>query len=115
MSNCLSLKRCKLSCMSMGASRYRWFHEHGCCQCIGSSCINYGLNKPKCHLCPNEDEDGDDSDIHEENEVVVDEIEEEDNIIEEVKNEEIQGLEDSIIKEKEILKEEVDEFDIKRV
>lgn len=117
MSDCLSLKRCKLSCQSMGASRYRWFHEHGCCQCISSACINYGLNKPKCRLCP--DEDGDDGDEGEEEEDDVKEVFKEEKIIEELADKE------AVIKqferkhedhnEEEIIEDEIDEFDIKRV
>lgn len=45
MSQCYSLRKCKESCKSMGAARYRWFHEQGCCQCIGDTCISYGLNR----------------------------------------------------------------------
>ncbi|XP_078607342.1 twisted gastrulation protein homolog 1-A-like [Branchiostoma floridae x Branchiostoma japonicum] len=48
--DCMSDDKCKMSCESMGASRYRWFHN-GCCQCIGPDCKNYGLNKVKCSNC----------------------------------------------------------------
>uniref|UniRef100_A0A0B7AEZ1 Protein twisted gastrulation n=1 Tax=Arion vulgaris TaxID=1028688 RepID=A0A0B7AEZ1_9EUPU len=51
-SDCMSMAKCKASCKSMGAAKYRWFHEHGCCQCVGSSCYDYGLSEPKCLLCP---------------------------------------------------------------
>jgi hypothetical protein len=65
-SQCMSIAKCKTSCKSMGAAKYRWFHEHGCCQCIGSTCIDYGLNEPHCLRCPLKDsvekEDYEDSD-----------------------------------------------------
>ncbi|CAG5130822.1 unnamed protein product [Candidula unifasciata] len=51
-SDCMSMAKCKTSCKSMGAAKYRWFHEHGCCQCVGSSCYDYGLSEPKCLRCP---------------------------------------------------------------
>jgi hypothetical protein len=35
----------------MGATSYRWFHD-GCCECIGDTCINYGVNESRCHNCP---------------------------------------------------------------
>ncbi|XP_059138517.1 twisted gastrulation protein homolog 1-B-like isoform X2 [Physella acuta] len=46
-SSCLPMPKCKASCKSMGASKYRWFHSHGCCECIGSTCFDYGLSEPK--------------------------------------------------------------------
>lgn len=52
MSQCVSLKRCRDSCGSMGASRYRWFHQYGCCECIGSTCLDYGKGEPLCLKCP---------------------------------------------------------------
>ncbi|XP_014672219.1 PREDICTED: twisted gastrulation protein homolog 1-A-like isoform X2 [Priapulus caudatus] len=51
MSQCMSLNKCKVSCSSMGASKYRWFHD-GCCECVGHTCINYGVNVSKCLQCP---------------------------------------------------------------
>ncbi|XP_071448838.1 twisted gastrulation protein homolog 1-A [Hetaerina americana] len=51
MSQCMSWNKCKTSCQSTGASSYRWFHD-GCCQCVGHTCINYGLNESKCLDCP---------------------------------------------------------------
>ncbi|XP_005090548.1 twisted gastrulation protein homolog 1-A [Aplysia californica] len=51
-SECMSMGKCKASCRSMGAAKYRWFHEHGCCQCVGSSCFDYGLSNPQCLRCP---------------------------------------------------------------
>ena len=53
----------------MGAARYRWFHEHGCCECIGSTCFDYGNRAPRCLRCPlsiEDEEDEDDYyDVHE--------------------------------------------------
>lgn len=51
MSQCYSLRKCKESCKSMGAARYRWFHEQGCCQCIGDTCVSYGLNRQGNSVC----------------------------------------------------------------
>lgn len=70
-SQCMSIAKCKTSCKSMGAAKYRWFHEYGCCQCIGSTCIDYGLNDPHCLKCPAKDgkgkeEEGDDNESLEE-------------------------------------------------
>ena len=31
----------------MGATRYRWF-DSGCCECVGHSCVSYGVNQAKC-------------------------------------------------------------------
>ncbi|KXJ22116.1 twisted gastrulation protein homolog 1-A [Exaiptasia diaphana] len=50
--NCRSLKHCKTVCNSMGAQRYRWFHN-GCCQCVGHYCVDYGETKPLCKNCKN--------------------------------------------------------------
>lgn len=51
MSQCLSWNKCKNNCQSMGASSYRWFHD-GCCECVGSTCLNYGVNESRCKGCP---------------------------------------------------------------
>lgn len=109
MSGCLSLKRCKVSCTSMGAARYRWFHEHGCCQCIGSTCLNYGINKPKCHACPEDEERAP-------NEVVKQEKKIEEIIHKEevIKNENDNSNADDE-EEEELNEDGADEFDIKRV
>lgn len=29
----------------------RWFFD-GCCECVGSTCINYGLKDSRCSQCP---------------------------------------------------------------
>jgi len=57
MSKCMSAHKCKMSCRSMGAAKYRWTHHEGCCQCIGETCIDYGYNKPLCLLCRGDDND----------------------------------------------------------
>jgi len=51
MAQCMSWNKCKASCTSMGATSYRWFHD-GCCECVGSQCINYGINQSRCLDCP---------------------------------------------------------------
>ena len=43
----------------MGAAKYRWFQNAGCCQCIGDTCIDYGLNEPMCLLCKDDAEEDD--------------------------------------------------------
>lgn len=57
MSKCMSMKKCKQSCKSMGAAKYRWFHNEGCCQCIGNTCIDYGLNEAMCLDCKDEEDE----------------------------------------------------------
>lgn len=51
MKQCLSWNKCKANCQSMGAKSYRWFHD-GCCECVGSTCLNYGINDNRCVSCP---------------------------------------------------------------
>lgn len=51
MAQCSSWHKCSASCQSMGATSYRWFHD-GCCECIGDTCINYGINESRCSQCP---------------------------------------------------------------
>ncbi|XP_063453253.1 twisted gastrulation protein homolog 1 isoform X1 [Pan paniscus] len=48
--DCMSIHQCKISCESMGASKYRWFHN-ACCECIGPECIDYGSKTVKCMNC----------------------------------------------------------------
>nr|XP_018904101.1 PREDICTED: protein twisted gastrulation-like [Bemisia tabaci]XP_018904102.1 PREDICTED: protein twisted gastrulation-like [Bemisia tabaci] len=50
-SQCMSWHKCRVSCQSMGAASYRWFHD-GCCECIGENCPNYGINENRCESCP---------------------------------------------------------------
>lgn len=56
MAQCTSLNKCNIACQSMGATSNRWFND-GCCECIGSTCINYGINESRCLHCPEENED----------------------------------------------------------
>jgi len=84
MSQCMSWNKCKTSCRSMGASSYRWFHD-GCCQCVGSQCINYGINQSRCEDCPLLDEDDEEEISDEEMEILVNmEYDDEDTIVNEV-------------------------------
>ena len=41
---CMPYGKCKINCQSLGSTSYRWFHD-GCCECIGNTCINYGVNE----------------------------------------------------------------------
>lgn len=50
MTDCMSWNKCKSYCISMGSSSYRWFHD-GCCECIGNTCIKYGINESRCLKC----------------------------------------------------------------
>lgn len=65
MSQCMSWNKCKESCSSMGADSYRWFHD-GCCECVGYTCVNYGIDESRCSRCPL-DEDGDDDEDEDSN------------------------------------------------
>ena len=40
----------------MGASAYRWFTD-GCCECVGQSCVSYGINESRCEMCSYDDDD----------------------------------------------------------
>ncbi|XP_063239831.1 twisted gastrulation protein homolog 1-B-like [Bacillus rossius redtenbacheri] len=51
MSQCMPWNKCKASCSSTGAAAYRWFHD-GCCECVGTGCINYGISESNCLDCP---------------------------------------------------------------
>lgn len=55
---CNSWNKCQAACKSMGATSYRWFHD-GCCECIGDTCINYGINESRCIHCPMDKEEDD--------------------------------------------------------
>jgi len=57
MSSCMSFARCRDSCQSMGAARYRWFHSDGCCECIGTTCLDYGKGESLCLNCPVQQEE----------------------------------------------------------
>lgn len=82
MSQCYSLRKCKESCKSMGAARYRWFHEQGCCQCIGDTCISYGLNSPKCLQCPPQEDEAENQ-LEEVNKLIENTVDEEEDLDEE--------------------------------
>ncbi|CAB3382639.1 Hypothetical predicted protein [Cloeon dipterum] len=56
---CMSFIKCRDSCYTMGASSVRWFHD-GCCECVGESCINYGINESRCPDCPVKKDDDED-------------------------------------------------------
>jgi len=81
MAQCISWNKCRASCQSMGATSYRWFHD-GCCECVGKTCLNYGINESRCTLCsedkgddlkdPQYDDYGQDEDEDVLNEDVVD-------------------------------------------
>ncbi|XP_066485155.1 twisted gastrulation protein homolog 1-like [Tiliqua scincoides] len=47
---CLSMSRCRTACQSVGAWRYRWFHN-ACCQCLGPDCQGYGGAQAQCSRC----------------------------------------------------------------
>ncbi|XP_048372372.1 twisted gastrulation protein homolog 1-B-like isoform X2 [Sphaerodactylus townsendi] len=47
---CLSMSRCRAACQSVGAWRYRWFHN-ACCQCLGPDCRGYGGAQAQCSNC----------------------------------------------------------------
>lgn len=53
LASCVDMYKCETSCISMGASGYRWFHI-GCCECVGKYCLNFGLNQIRCRNCPEE-------------------------------------------------------------
>ncbi|XP_013382169.1 twisted gastrulation protein homolog 1-A [Lingula anatina] len=63
MSQCMPLSKCKYSCKSMGAARFRWFHEQGCCECISSECLDYGKSTPMCLNCQSKNEVDDDDEL----------------------------------------------------
>ncbi|XP_077301936.1 protein twisted gastrulation-like [Arctopsyche grandis] len=52
MSHCMPLTKCKSSCESLGSAGFRWFRD-GCCECIGETCKNYGLDE-KRYYCKEE-------------------------------------------------------------
>ncbi|XP_055849508.1 protein twisted gastrulation-like [Episyrphus balteatus] len=59
MTSCMSWNKCRQSCQSTGANSYRWFHD-GCCECVGKTSINYGINDSRCRHCPESMNDEDD-------------------------------------------------------
>lgn len=75
MSQCTSWNKCKVQCQSMGAASFRWFHD-GCCECVGGTCINYGINESRCSKCPldREDDSADQFDDYGQDELTEDEV-----------------------------------------
>lgn len=69
--NCVSWNKCRQTCRSTGASSYRWFHD-GCCECVGSTCINYGVNESRCKHCPESEDDLEGADDFDNNEDLYD-------------------------------------------
>lgn len=55
LTQCRSWGKCSSACRSMGASSFRWFHN-GCCECIGNTCINFGINESRCLRCSEEED-----------------------------------------------------------
>lgn len=53
LASCVDMYKCESSCISMGASGFRWFHI-GCCECVGKHCLNFGINRIRCRNCPSE-------------------------------------------------------------
>lgn len=49
--NCMSWNSCYKECESFGATSYRWF-LNGCCECVGDTCINSGIDDSRCPNCP---------------------------------------------------------------
>ena len=60
----------------MGAARFRWFHEFGCCECIDSTCLDYGKGEALCTRCSADHLGDDGEDEVTEADVVSDENEE---------------------------------------
>lgn len=54
-------RKCEKSCMSMGATSYRWF-TNGCCQCVGHGCLNHGVNESRCGFVQEASENDQDED-----------------------------------------------------
>lgn len=65
----------------MGAARYRWFHEYGCCECIGSTCLDFGKGEALCLKCSAtsvEDDDDEEADTNTQTEHAGDDDDEKD-------------------------------------
>ncbi|XP_043213008.1 twisted gastrulation protein homolog 1-A-like isoform X1 [Amphibalanus amphitrite] len=69
LTQCRSWAKCSFSCQTMGARSVRWFHN-GCCECIGSTCINFGINESRCLGCS----DGIEDMLHDEGELSDDQL-----------------------------------------
>ena len=46
-----------LECLKTCLLYWIWFD--GCCECVGSTCINFGINESKCFNCPETNDDPD--------------------------------------------------------
>uniref|UniRef100_A0A2P2I4N9 Protein twisted gastrulation-like n=2 Tax=Hirondellea gigas TaxID=1518452 RepID=A0A2P2I4N9_9CRUS len=55
-SECLSVTKCQDYCNQRGAASYRYFFD-GCCECVGHTCLNYGINESRCSVCSRPDDD----------------------------------------------------------
>lgn len=56
LSQCRAREKCSLACRTMGANAFRWFNN-GCCECIGETCINFGINQSRCLRCSEEEQE----------------------------------------------------------
>jgi len=56
MSQCMSVTKCHDNCSRNGAASFRYFYD-GCCECVGLTCLNYGLNESRCSQCSQLDEE----------------------------------------------------------
>ncbi|KAL7643293.1 UNVERIFIED_CONTAM: hypothetical protein RMT77_006585 [Armadillidium vulgare] len=56
MKQCHSASKCREQCKSIGSGSYRFFFN-GCCECVGPTCLNYGIAESKCPLCSNLNDD----------------------------------------------------------
>ncbi|XP_067004003.1 protein twisted gastrulation [Anabrus simplex] len=70
MNQCSTWNKCMETCETMGSASYRWFHD-GCCECVGSYCINYGINESRCKNCPATGDD-EEEDEEEKNDLIYD-------------------------------------------
>merc|ERR1711973_687337 len=57
LSQCYSVNKCREQCKDYGAGYYRYFYD-GCCQCIGPTCHNYGIDESLCRECKADTIDG---------------------------------------------------------
>lgn len=56
LSQCMAEHKCEISCRTMGARAYRWFSD-ACCECIGDTCRDYGIDESMCEVCSSDDMD----------------------------------------------------------
>jgi len=50
MAQCMSVTKCHDNCSKNGAASFRYFYD-GCCECVGLTCLNYGINESRCSQC----------------------------------------------------------------